>query len=233
MLSARFESKLGLKTQKGPPRRMQQYTLEDARADARLLLAQTEDRAYPLGRLEPLLHDPDSSLHEAVQTHYEHLKVLSLGAAYSLQALRTAAAGTDMASSTPSIATATMQHADAVGSIGGGARALCDALPLSISLSVAASPQPQRSSGSGTVGNAPLSAASLKQLAKDLARDRLIINGCYVVGAEAGVEGVQALVRVRAHMYICVKCEMRDEVCGAYYLMYVLFANLPHTPRSC
>lgn len=188
MLSAGFESKLGLKT----PKARRKYTLADAQADAALLLANTEDRAYPLGRLEPLLHDPDSSLHEAVQAHYDHLKVLSLGCAYSAQILGIApapAAGTDMDSSSAfSLATA-VTHADAVGSIGGGASALCDVLPLNISLPAAAS-----SSGSA-VGNAPLSAATLKQLSKDLARDRLIINGRYVVGAEAGMQGAQAVVR--------------------------------------
>jgi len=191
MLSAGFESKLGLKT----PKARRKYTLADAQADAALLLANTEDRAYPLGRLEPLLHDPDSSLHESVQAHYDHLKVLSLGCAYSAQILGTApapAAGTDMDSSSAfSLATAAT-HADAVGSIGGGASALCDVLPLNISLPAAYS----SSIGSGSaVGNAPLSAATLKQLSKDLARDRLIINGRYVVGAEAGMQGIQAMVR--------------------------------------
>ena len=197
MLSARFESKLGFKIPKSPPPRMQ-YTLTDAQADARLLLAQTEDRAYTLGRLEPLLHDQDSSLHEAVRAHYEHLEMLSLGSSYSVQILGPfAAADTGMASSS-SIATTTT-HADAVRLIGGGVGAWRGALPLNITLPAAAPSHTQHSSDSSS--SAPLSVAALKQLTKDLERDRLIINGRFVVGAEAGMRGIHAMVRTYVHCW--------------------------------
>jgi len=171
MLSKHFEAKLAKNT---PKELRKKYTLEDAQADARLLLAQTEDRAYPLGRLEPLCED-DPELHATVRFHYERLRVLSLGAAYSAQILgNQAPTGSDTA--------ATITHADAVSTIGGGTRALSDSLPLNITL-----PAPQRSP-------AALTANSLKQLSKDVERDRLIINGQYVVGAEMGLAGIQQVL---------------------------------------
>jgi len=164
MLSKHFESKIG------------KYTLEDARADARLLLTQTEDRAYPLGRLGPLCDSDNSALHATVRSHYEHLRILTLGAAYGAQVLGAQALA---AEATITMATA---HADAVDTIGGGARALRDSLPLTITL-----PSLQRNS-------AAVNAISMKQLTKDLERDRLIVNGQYVVGAEKGLAGIQDIL---------------------------------------
>jgi hypothetical protein len=164
------------------------YSCKDALADAALLIEQTEDRAYTLGKGDHLRHSGASDdLFAALQAHYKEADLLRLG----VDMCR----GIGSAVHIGQVPISGAHSGSLPGPLDADFRAHTQPqTPLDKPLPALSLPRNLRVDTGGSSHIITSSAANLRQMKKDFERDRVIINGRYVVGAESGVEEIQALL---------------------------------------
>ena len=173
-MNAHFERKLKLFS----------YSKDDALEDATLIMGQTKDPGSRYGCLDLIHTDKCENLKAALHDHYTRVNLIDLGVSMTEQVLGNIhvedQSNGDVVSSNMNTKTAGTK--------------LClpskvgDYLLATLSLRcISCTPGTQPSAN-------VVNAANLLQAKKDVERDRLLIDGRYVVGAESGMIKIQELL---------------------------------------
>ena len=197
MLGAHFASKLGMRSHP----KSKSYTAEDAMDDAMHMLQVSTDEAFPSGGVTAIAVG-DPALQAALLSHFDVLRVLHMGQDVSGTVL---GRGLDLGLGQQvrqEVRCGGGEDRDEEGDVAAESVPFLASLPRTVQLPTAHNTTTTSSAtnSSSTNGNEaglppPLSKELLRQTAKDMERDRLLLNGQLVVGAERGLACIAAQVR--------------------------------------